>query len=150
MAVGSALALTGSGRLPVAIIDDGDYLMGNTALWSAAQLNIPLLVIVANNQSFYNNEVHQERVALDRGRPVENKWTGQRISAPSIDLAAMARAQGFSAAGPIAERSVLASVLAGAVHDVQSGHQVLLDVHVLPGYAPSMSRGMTQSVKTHG
>lgn len=148
MAVGAALALVGTGRLPVAVIGDGDYLMGNTALWSAAQLNIPLLVIVANNQSFYNDEVHQERVALDRGRPIENKWIGQRISSPSIDLAAIARAQGFVGAGPISDRMALAAALSEAVSDVRSGRQVLLDVHVQPGYAPSMSRGMTESAGT--
>ncbi|MCM3755699.1 thiamine pyrophosphate-dependent enzyme, partial [Bacillus licheniformis] len=70
MAVGAALALAGTGRLPVAILGDGDFLMGNTALWSAAHFDVPLLVIVANNQSFYNDEVPQERVARERGRPV--------------------------------------------------------------------------------
>src|SRR5206468_1416866 len=33
MAVGAALALRGSDRLPVAVLGDGDYLMGVTALW---------------------------------------------------------------------------------------------------------------------
>ena len=37
MAVGAALALNGSGRLPVAILGDGDYLMGVTALWTAVR-----------------------------------------------------------------------------------------------------------------
>lgn len=143
MAVGAALALTGTGRLPVAILGDGDFLMGNTALWSAAHLNTPLLVIVANNQSFYNDEVHQERVALERGRPVENKWIGQRISSPLVDLAAIARAQGFTATGPIVDRNELTTALAEAIKNVKEGRQVLLDVHVKPGYAPSMSQGMT-------
>ncbi len=46
MAVGAALALrdTGSGRLPVAILGDGDFLMGVTALWTAVHNSIPLLV----------------------------------------------------------------------------------------------------------
>ena len=94
ISVGAALALKGSGRLPVAICGDGDFLMGATALWTAAHYRIPLLVVVANNRSFFNDEVHQERVARMRGRPVENKWIGQRIADPDIDLAAMARAQG--------------------------------------------------------
>ncbi len=84
----------GSGRLAVGICGDGDFLMGVTALWTAAHYRIPLLIVVANNRSFYNDEVHQERVARMRNRPVENKWIGQRISDPDIDLAALARAQG--------------------------------------------------------
>ena len=71
MAVGAALALrdSGSGRLPVAILGDGDFLMGVTALWTAVRNHIPLLVVIANNRSFFNDELHQERVARDRGRP---------------------------------------------------------------------------------
>jgi len=66
--VGAALALKGSGRLPVAILGDGDFLMGVTALWTAAHYGIPCLVLVANNRSFFNDEVHQERVAKERSR----------------------------------------------------------------------------------
>ena len=104
IAVGAALALRGSGRLSIAMCGDGDYLMGATALWTATHYKIPLLLIVANNRSFYNDEVHQERVARMRERPVENKWIGQRIADPDIDLAAIGRAQGAQAWGPI-ERS---------------------------------------------
>jgi thiamine pyrophosphate-dependent acetolactate synthase large subunit-like protein len=50
MAVGSALALKAAGRLPVAILGDGDFLMGCTALWTAVAHDIPLLVIIANNR----------------------------------------------------------------------------------------------------
>ena len=75
--------------------------MGATALWTAAHYRIPLLIVVANNRSFFNDEVHQERVARMRNRPVENKWIGQRISDPDIDLAALARAQGALGFGPV-------------------------------------------------
>lgn len=146
MAVGASMALKDSDRLPVAIIGDGDFLMGNTALWSAAALQVPMLVIVANNQSFFNDEVHQERVARDRQRPVENRWIGQRIGNPRVDLAAMARAQGFDGIGPVWRRTELAQALADAIAKVRTGKSVLVDVQVRPGYAPSMSAGMTKSV----
>ena len=83
MAVGAALALRGSDRLPVAILGDGDYLMGLTALWTGVHNRVPLLVIVANNQSFFNDELHQERVARTRGRPIENRWIGLRMDEPA-------------------------------------------------------------------
>ena len=63
ISVGAALALKNSGRLPVAICGDGDFLMGVTALWTATHYKIPLLFVIANNRSFYNDEVHQERMA---------------------------------------------------------------------------------------
>ena len=65
--VGAALALIGTGRLPVAICGDGDFLMGVTALWTAVHYRIPLLVWWRNNRSFFNDELHQERVARMRG-----------------------------------------------------------------------------------
>jgi len=39
--VGAALALKGSGRLPISICGDGDFLMGVTALWTAVHYQIP-------------------------------------------------------------------------------------------------------------
>ena len=96
--------LKGSGRISLAIMGDGDFLMGVTALWTAVHYGVPCLTIVANNRSFYNDERHQERVAIIRGRPVENKGIGQRIEGPDIDLAAMARAQGAVGIGPVTSR----------------------------------------------
>ena len=100
ISVGAALALKGSGRLAVAVCGDGDFMMGCTALWTAAHYKIPLLIVVANNRSFFNDELHQERVARMRNRPVENRWVGQRISEPDIDIAAIARAQGRAGLRP--------------------------------------------------
>ena len=68
MTVGAALALKGSGRIPIALLGDGDFLMGNTAVWTAAHYGIPCLMIVCNNRSFYNDERHQGRMAVKIGR----------------------------------------------------------------------------------
>ena len=112
VAVGAALALAETDRLPVAVMGDGDYLMGVTALWTAAHYRIPLLVVVANNRSFYNDEVHQERVA---------------------------RAQGAVGFGPVNEAALLPEVLADAVAAVRGGAVAVVDVRVLPGYGPAMA-----------
>lgn len=145
MSIGSALALKGSDRLPVAIIGDGDYMMGVNALWTAANARIPMLVIVCNNRSFFNDELHQERVARQRKRPVENRWIGQRISDPPPDLAMMARSQGLTGFGPVEDTAELAQVLEGAIAAVQRGETVVVDVLVQTGYSPAMAAGMTRS-----
>jgi thiamine pyrophosphate-dependent acetolactate synthase large subunit-like protein len=144
IAVGAALALKGSGRLPVAICGDGDFLMGVTALWTAAHYRIPLLIVVANNRSFFNDELHQERVARMRERPVENRWIGQRIADPDIDLAAMARAQGAEGFGPVTRAVELADVFRRAIAAVEAGAAAVVDVRVEPGYAPVMTAAMTR------
>jgi len=145
IAVGAALALKGSGRLSVAVCGDGDFLMGATALWTAAHYRIPLLLIVANNRSFYNDEVHQERVARMRDRPVENKWIGQRIDDPEVDLAAIGRAQGAKGWGPIESLDALAAALEHAVRAVDDGAVAVVDVRVQAGYTPAMSAALTQA-----
>lgn len=139
LTVGAALALKGSGRMVVGIVGDGDFLMGNTALWTATHYRLPCLFLVANNRSFYNDEMHQERVAKERGRPVENKWIGQRIDEPDIDLAMMARSQGAIGIGPIRELSQLKPALHEAIEKVKSGAVCVVDVRVLPGYDSKMS-----------
>ena len=133
MAVGAALALAGSGRMAVAVLGDGDFLMGATALWTAARYRLALLVLVANNRSFLNDEFHQERVARARERPVENRWVGQQIRDPDPDLAALARSLGLSGFGPLDTRTQLAVALEAAVAEVAAGAAVVLDVHVLAG-----------------
>ena len=145
MAIGSALALKGSDRLPVAVIGDGDYLMGVNALWTAANAQIPMLMIVCNNRSFFNDEVHQERVASQRNRPTENRWIGQRIANPAPDLASMARAQGWTAFGPIEDAGEFAQLLPEAIAAVKSGSMIVIDVVVQAGYSPSMTAGLIRS-----
>jgi thiamine pyrophosphate-dependent acetolactate synthase large subunit-like protein len=137
--VGAALALKGSGRLPIAIMGDGDFLMGATALWTAAHYQIPCLVLVANNCSFFNDELHQERVAKERSRPVENRWIGQRISGPDIDLAMMARAQGAEGIGPVTKLAELTPAIEKGVKAVQHGAVCVVDVRVMPGYDTNVS-----------
>jgi thiamine pyrophosphate-dependent acetolactate synthase large subunit-like protein len=142
ISVGAALALRGSGRLPVSVCGDGDFLMGATALWTAVHYNIPLLVVVANNRSFFNDELHQERVARMRNRPVENRWIGQRIADPEIDLAQLARAQGAVGFGPVSEAGQLAGAFREAIAAVEGGAVAVVDVHIAPGYAPTAAAGL--------
>ncbi len=145
VSIGAALALKGTDRLPVAVMGDGDYMMGVNALWTASNAHIPVLIIVVNNRSFFNDEVHQERVARQRGRPVENKWIGQRISNPAPDLAMMARGQGMGGIGPIETGAELAKALAEAVKVVRGGKAIVLDVIVSTGYSAAMTAGLTRS-----
>lgn len=133
-AVGAALALKGTGRLPVAMVGDGDFVMGASAIWTASHMDIPLLVIVANNRAYFNDVAHQERVAIDRERPVENKWIGQRIDQPDVDIPSLARSFGFEAAS-VDDAAELAPALEKAAADVKAGGRVVLDVRVVPGYA---------------
>jgi thiamine pyrophosphate-dependent acetolactate synthase large subunit-like protein len=119
-------------------------MMGVTAVWTAAHYKIPLLIVVANNRSFFNDELHQERVARVRNRPVENRWVGQRISEPDIDIAAIARAQGAIGFGPVTTAVELPDVFAKAIAAVDAGNVVVVDVRVEPGYTAATTAAMTR------
>ena len=145
ISVGAALALKNSGRLPIAVCGDGDFLMGVTAVWTAVHYKIPLLFVIANNRSFYNDELHQERMARMRARPVENKWIGQRMADPEIDIAAMGRAQGAVGFGPITKSADLVAALEKAIAAVDAGGVAVVDVRVEPGYTANMTAAMTRA-----
>jgi thiamine pyrophosphate-dependent acetolactate synthase large subunit-like protein len=99
--IGAALALKGSGKLAVAIQSDGDMLMTSSALWTAAKHRIPLLMVMHNNQSYYNSEEHGIEVAKFRNRPVENAPIGTHVDDPAVDFAKMAQSFGVNAEGAV-------------------------------------------------
>jgi acetolactate synthase-1/2/3 large subunit len=135
MAIGAALALrdTAPGRIPVAVLGDGDFMMGVNALWTAANQNIPMLLVVANNRSYYNDEEHQKHIAEHRGRPVENAPVGQRMEGPAADLVGIAKAQGWDGEA-VTDIANVADALKRALAAVKAGKRVVLDVLVAPEY----------------
>jgi thiamine pyrophosphate-dependent acetolactate synthase large subunit-like protein len=147
VSVGAALALKGSGRLPIAICGDGDFFMGATAIWTAVHYRIPLLVVVCNNRSFFNDELHQERVARIRNRPVENRWIGQRISDPDIDCAALGRAQGAVGFDPVTSSRDLVPTFEKAIAAVERGQVAVVDVRVEPGYSAVSTAAMLRGTE---
>lgn len=130
VSVGAALARKGSGQIPVAVLGDGAYLHGLQALWTATRYRIPLLVVVANNRSYYNDEFHQDQVAKARGRPVANKWIAMRMEDPAIDLATGARSFGAEGIGPITTAAELPPALRQALAVAVRGGVAVVDVHI--------------------
>jgi thiamine pyrophosphate-dependent acetolactate synthase large subunit-like protein len=130
--IGAALGYEGSGRLCVSVLGDGDFLMTSNALWTAARYSIPLLIVVFNNRSYYNDEEHQERMAVRRERPVDNKGIGVDLKDPAPDLAALARALSVEGFGPIAEPDQLGPTLDRAIEIVRSGQPAVIDVVTQP------------------
>ena len=150
ISVGAALALKGTGRMPIAVCGDGDFMMSCTSVWTAVHYRIPLLIVVANNRSFYNDEVHQERMAVARNRPVDNKWIGQRISDPDIDMATIARGQGAKGFGPCNTAGELEKALKEAIAVVENGGVAVVDARILPSYSPATAAAMARGKSDRG
>ncbi len=133
LSVGAALGNLENGKKTVSILGDGDFMMGGHAIWTAAKHKIPLLVLINNNQSYFNDELHQEVVAKRRNRPVGNRWIGQAINNPAIDIAKFCEAQGAVGIGPVKTPDELKAAVARGVEILNSGGVCVIDVFVPPG-----------------
>jgi thiamine pyrophosphate-dependent acetolactate synthase large subunit-like protein len=118
-AIGAALAHMGSGKLCVDIQADGDLLMTSSSLWTAAKYKIPLLIVMHNNQSFYNSEEHGIEVAKFRNRPVENAGIGTHVDDPAVSFAKVAEGFGVRAEGPVQRTADLRPALERALKFVK-------------------------------
>ena len=128
--VGGALAARDRGQLGVGIVGDGDLLMASGALWTATHYDVPALVVVNDNGSFYNDEPHQREMARERGRPVENSWIGMRIADPAVDIAALARSYGCWAEQPVEDPEDLGPALDRAVRAARDGATAVVHAKV--------------------
>ena len=127
--LGVALALRDSGKVCVNLQPDGDFLYVTSGLYTAAHHQIPLLTVMCNNRSYYNDEEHQEVMAKVRGRSVESKVVGIRIEHPAPDFAKIAQGFGVYAEGPIAEPQDLGPALKRALKVVKEDRlPALVDV----------------------
>jgi benzoylformate decarboxylase/acetolactate synthase-1/2/3 large subunit len=133
ISLGVALAHRDAGRLVVDLQPDGDLMFDLGALWVASYHRIPMLVVMFNNRAYHNDWEHQERMARLRGTPVENSWIGMEIDRPAPDFAAVARALGWHAQGPVERPDDLAGALAEAVAAVRDERSpALVDVVCQP------------------
>jgi thiamine pyrophosphate-dependent acetolactate synthase large subunit-like protein len=130
VAIGAALGLRESGKLPVGLFGDGDFLSGGQAVWTAAHYGIPGVWVLKNNRSYYNDEDHQLQMAKMRERPVENKWIGMRMENPEVNFAGYARDLGAGGEGPIHDVAELPGALKRAVQRAKEGELVVVDVRV--------------------
>ncbi|MGE3245260.1 MAG: thiamine pyrophosphate-binding protein [Beijerinckiaceae bacterium] len=142
ISVGVALANDDAGRKTVAVLGDGDFMMGGHAVWTAVKHKIPLLIIINNNQSYFNDELHQETVAKRRNRPVGNRWIGQSMTGPEIDICKFVEAQGATGIGPVSNPDDLKAAIEQGVKVLNEGGVALVNVLVPPVDRDSGSTGV--------
>jgi thiamine pyrophosphate-dependent acetolactate synthase large subunit-like protein len=132
LSVGAAVGLYEQGRYAVSMLGDGDFCMGATAIWTAARHRIPLLLLINNNRSYFNDELHQDTVARTRGRETKNRWIGLRMENPNPDIAKLAEAQGAVGIGPITKAADVKPALEKGVAILKKGGVCVIDFHVDP------------------
>jgi thiamine pyrophosphate-dependent acetolactate synthase large subunit-like protein len=126
--VGGALAHKKAGRLPIAIVGDGDLNFSPGVIWTAAHHKIPLLFVVHNNRAYHAEVMIIQRMCGVRGRGNENAHVGNVIADPNINYAQMAKAYGMYSEGPIENPKDLAGAYQRALAKVRAGEPALIDV----------------------
>jgi thiamine pyrophosphate-dependent acetolactate synthase large subunit-like protein len=101
VAMGVALAFRGTGKVCVSIQNDGDLLYTPGSLWTAAHHRIPMLMVMFNNRSYYQDVGHQLAITKMRQRSLDNVGVGVSLEGPATDFAALAKSFGIYGEGPI-------------------------------------------------
>jgi len=133
VAMGVALAFRGTGKVCVSIQNDGDLLYTPGSLWTAAHHAIPMLMVMFNNRSYYQDVGHQLAVTKMRQRPLDNVGVGVSLEGPATDFATLAKSFGIYGEGPILEPEDIRPALERGLKVVKEhGTPVLIDTVTQP------------------
>ncbi|MCU1717263.1 thiamine pyrophosphate-dependent enzyme [Pseudomonas sp. 5P_3.1_Bac2] len=89
--IGAALALKDEQQLCVNLQSDGDFLYTPSGLWTLSAYNIPLLIIVMNNQLYFNSTQHAARVAGARNRDIDKAHIATSFYENPVDFVQLAQ-----------------------------------------------------------
>jgi acetolactate synthase-1/2/3 large subunit len=128
VALGVGLAFRGSGKVCVSIQNDGDLLYTPGSLWTAAAHDIPMLVVMFNNRSYYQDVGHQTAITKIRQRPLDQVGVGVNLDRPATDFAMLARSFHLYGDGPILDAEAIRPALARGLKAVkEEGRLALID-----------------------
>ena len=127
VAMGVALAFKGTGKVCVSIQNDGDLLYTPGSLWTAAHHDIPMLVVMFNNRSYYQDVGHQLAITKVRQRSLTNVGVGVNLDRPATDFATLAKSFGLYGDGPIVDPEDVSAALARGLKVVKEGKLALID-----------------------
>ncbi len=113
----------------IALIGDGSFIFGPTALWNMARLELPVITVIYNNHAY--GGPHSRVIAnVPGGRMVETgQFVHDYLGSPDMDMAAIAK--GFGVDGErVQSPAQLKEALARARAKTVEGKPYLLDVQI--------------------
>ncbi len=133
VAMGAALAHRNSGKVCVNLQKDGDFLYSSSSLWTAAHHNIPMLVVMFNNKSYYQDAGHQMAVAKQRNRSLDTVKIGISLEEPETDFAMLAKSFGLYSEGPFEDPDQVGAALKRGIKVVkEEGRMALINTITQP------------------
>ena len=104
----------------------GDLLYTPGSLWTAAHHDIPMLVVMFNNRSYYQDVGHQTAITRMRERSLERVGVGVSLEGPATDFAALARSFSLYGDGPIVEPDAIRPALERGLRVVKEEKRLAL------------------------
>jgi acetolactate synthase I/II/III large subunit len=133
VALSVALAFRGTGKVCVSIQNDGNLLYTPGSLWTAASHDIPMLVVMFNNGSYYQDVGHQTAITKIRQRLLDQVGVGVNLDRPATDFALLARSFNLYGDGPILAPEAIRPALARGLKIVkEEGRLALVDTVTQP------------------
>jgi thiamine pyrophosphate-dependent acetolactate synthase large subunit-like protein len=126
VALGVALAFRGTGKVCVSIQNDGDLLYTPGSLWTAASHDIPMLVVMFNNRSYYQDVGHQTAITTMRQRPLEHVGVGVNLDRPATDFGLLAKSFNLYGEGPILDPEAIRPAFARGLKVVKEERRLAL------------------------
>ena len=118
-AVGAGLAVKKRGGYCVMIEGDGDMMYVPSTIWTAVHHNIPILVIVRDNDGYKGEGEHVTWTSQFRDRSTARDHIATKITNPNIDFPAIARAQGAYAEETVEDPAELEAAIGRALKVVK-------------------------------
>ena len=117
----------------VSIQNDGDLLYTAGSLYTLAHHDIPMLVVMFNNRSYYQDVGHQTAVSSNRERSVETVGIGVNLDGPSTDFGALAKSFGLYGVGPVLDAADIGPALKKGLDVVKNERRsAVIDTVVQP------------------
>lgn len=117
-------------RQVVALVGDGSLQFGVQALWTAARYEVPVAIVVWNNNAYQAN---RKFLHLYGGRAAETgKYIGCSLDAPEIDYVALGKAYSVEAER-VDDPDELAGALQRCFTATEHGRPYMLDVRIRRG-----------------
>ncbi len=115
-------------RRVVAFVGDGGALFNIQALWTAAHLRTPVVVVIVNNDGYM--AVRRGLREFDAAAQRSGSFPGSSFSSPEIDFCAIARGFGVRAVSVRAEDQLVEALRSA----LGSSETTVIDAHVLSSH----------------
>lgn len=124
--IGAAIAHKDNKTLCINLQSDGDFLYTPSALWSLSSYSIPLLIIVMNNQLYFNSKQHADIIAKNRERDGQRSHIATSFYEMPVNFTKLAQSFGIHTLPVISTIDNIKNTIISAVEYININNKSVL------------------------